>query len=311
MLYSSSPVLTTLLGVSAPLVMGFGAWWARQLKARLQRARELEAQSISEAGEVLQHIRTVRIYATEPEELKMHQFRLREISSEYVTLHQYLVAFQAASGVALTGISAGSLFLGQLWMGNQALNAKELSAYLMGALRLQGAVATLSLLTSESLRVLPQCGGRILETINHVPRIPLQGGKRLASNGKGVGVEWYNVDFSYRPGEPVLQYLNLKIEPGESVAFVGKSGAGKTTLASILLRLYDVDSGAVLFDNIPVTELDARQLRRDVVGFVEQRPTLRPGTVRDNILYGSSPNGDVEAAARLAFAHDFISALPQ
>lgn len=264
---------------------------------------------------MLQHLRTIRINATEPEELEHHRKRLAAISAEYAVLHKYLSMFHASAGVALVGITGLSLGVGSWWMGGtESLGGPaQLTAYLYGALRVQGAVSTLSLLTSESLRVLPACGERVLSGVNHVPRIPLTGGRQLGSV-VGVGVEWHNVTFGYRPDQPVLRNVTLRVNPGEAVAFVGKSGAGKSTLLALLLRLYEPDAGAVLFGGVPLSSLDARQLRRRVLGVVEQRPTVRPGTVRDNILYGTDAGQvseeQLHEAARMAFAHDFIMELP-
>jgi ABC-type multidrug transport system fused ATPase/permease subunit len=213
MLYSTSPLLTTVLGLTAPIVLGGGAWLARQLRARLQRVRELEAQSVSDAADVLQHIRTVRIYATEPEEQARHDGKLAHVSSEYMWLQRYLVAFHAASGMALTGLSAAGLFLGYWWSGGQqVLDAKSLTAYLMGALRVQGAVASLSLLVSETWRVIPQCGERIFGTLQHIPRIPIGAGGRHIAQRASVDIEWRDVDFAYVPATPVLRKLTLSVK---------------------------------------------------------------------------------------------------
>jgi ABC-type multidrug transport system fused ATPase/permease subunit len=126
-----------------------------------------------------------------------------------------------------------------------------------------------------------------------------------------------NVSFSYRGDVRVLHDIDLEIEAGQTVALVGPTGAGKTSIANLVARLYDVTEGAVLIDGIDVRDVTQRSLRRQM-GLVPQDPFLFEGTIADNICFGRppAPGGPAaveaaEAAARLANAHDFISALPE
>ncbi len=121
-----------------------------------------------------------------------------------------------------------------------------------------------------------------------------------------------NVDFSYDEGTPVLLDFNVQITPGETVALVGPSGAGKTTVGNLVPRLYDVDSGAVLVDGHDVRDLTQASLR-SFMGFVPQETLLFGGTARENIAFGrpDATNDEIVAAAQAANAHDFIEALPE
>ena len=126
-------------------------------------------------------------------------------------------------------------------------------------------------------------------------------------------VEFRGVDFAY-PGhadEPVLAGLDLVIEPGESVALVGATGSGKTTLATLLPRFYDVDRGSVRLDGVDVTELDPRALRR-AVSIVFEETFLFQSTIWENIAFAdpAASEADVRRAAALAGADEFIEALP-
>jgi ABC-type multidrug transport system fused ATPase/permease subunit len=123
-------------------------------------------------------------------------------------------------------------------------------------------------------------------------------------------VEFDDVRFSYKPGEPVLRGISFRLEPGETVAVVGHTGAGKSTLANLLLRFYDVDSGAVRLDGVDVRRWDPAALR-SAVGLVLQDVFLFSGTIADNIRLGAAQLDDaaVEAAARQVHALDFIRRL--
>jgi ATP-binding cassette subfamily B protein len=119
------------------------------------------------------------------------------------------------------------------------------------------------------------------------------------------------VRFAYPgTGREILHGIDLEVVPGETVALVGETGAGKSTLVKLVARFYDADSGQVLVDGVPVTDLDLRAYRRRL-GYVPQEAFLFSGTVRDNIAYGrpDASDAEVERAARAVGAHDFIAGL--
>ena len=126
------------------------------------------------------------------------------------------------------------------------------------------------------------------------------------------GVRFEDVTFSYEPGKPVLQHANIDVHSGQQIAIVGPTGAGKTTIISLLTRFYEVDSGRILIDGKPIDSITRRSLRRNV-GMVLQDTYLFSETVRDNIRYSrpDATDDEVEQAARLANAHGFIRHMPQ
>lgn len=125
-------------------------------------------------------------------------------------------------------------------------------------------------------------------------------------------ITFEDVSFAYDPGRPVLRDVSFEAEPGQTVALVGPTGAGKTTIASLIPRFYDVTGGSVKIDGRDVRQFARKSLRANI-GMVLQEPFLFSGTIADNIGYGNldATREEVEAAARTASAHDFIAALPE
>ena len=121
-----------------------------------------------------------------------------------------------------------------------------------------------------------------------------------------------DVDFSYVDGKPVLHDITLYAEPGQKVAFVGATGAGKTTITNLINRFYYIADGKIRYDGININKIKKSELRRSL-GVVLQDVNLFTGTVMDNIRYGRLDASDEEciAAAKLANAHEFISRLPE
>lgn len=125
-------------------------------------------------------------------------------------------------------------------------------------------------------------------------------------------VRFHDVTFSYEPGHVILDHISLYAKPGQKIAFVGSTGAGKTTITNLINRFYEVDSGAITYDGIDIRTIQKRALRRSL-GMVLQDTHLFTGTIADNIAYGagSLTREQVEAAAKLANADSFIQRLPQ
>ena len=132
----------------------------------------------------------------------------------------------------------------------------------------------------------------------------------LPSAGGRVCVE--NVTFSYKEGSPVLSHVSLAVEPGQMIAFVGPSGAGKSTIANLIPRFYEVDSGAILVDGHDIRDVTLESLRAQI-GIVPQETVLFSASVRENIRYGrlDATDEEIEAAARDANAHEFIMEFPE
>ena len=149
---------------------------------------------------------------------------------------------------------------------------------------------------------------RVFEIIDAKPEP--DNGTTTLDEGQACSVRFEHITFSYIPGVKVLDDFSLEIEPGQRVALVGKTGVGKTTLISLLMRFYEPDSGRILIDGVDIREIPKAQLRRTVTT-VLQSTALLDGTIRDNIAYGrfSADEKDLESAARSTFADEFIGKL--
>jgi ATP-binding cassette subfamily B protein len=153
-------------------------------------------------------------------------------------------------------------------------------------------------------------GERVFALMDTDERIPDSGRLDASENCKGK-IEFKHVSFSYNPQEPVLKNLSFTVEPGEMVAIVGYTGAGKTTITNVLSRLWDIQDGEILLDDIPITEYKLSSLRNVIVP-VLQEVFLFSGTIADNIRLGLPlSDEEVERAAKAVYAHEFISRLPQ
>nr|WP_083542495.1 ABC transporter ATP-binding protein [Kribbia dieselivorans] len=132
------------------------------------------------------------------------------------------------------------------------------------------------------------------------------------ADGHGHGrVEFEDVSFSYDPQRPLIEHLNLTVEPGQTVAIVGPTGAGKTTLVNLIMRFYELDGGRITFDGVDIATMPRQQLRGEI-GMVLQDTWLFSGTIRENIAYGrpGATDEEVLAAAKAAYVDRFVHALP-
>ncbi|MBA3402648.1 MAG: ABC transporter ATP-binding protein [Actinobacteria bacterium] len=149
-------------------------------------------------------------------------------------------------------------------------------------------------------------GERIFEVLDEPEEISDRDGAEPLPPGPG-NIRFERVDFGYEPGRLVLEDVDLEIAAGRTLALIGRTGSGKTTLAALVPRFYEVTEGRVLVDGMDVRDVQRRSLRREI-GVISQDPFLFSASVRDNIAFGlpDAPHEAVEAAARAAQAHDFI-----
>jgi ATP-binding cassette subfamily B protein/subfamily B ATP-binding cassette protein MsbA len=303
------PVLALVAFAVTPLLAVTTFVARRQLKrvSRLARTREGEIASLT--AESFAAIREVKAFGSEPYEHK----RLRGKSEERLRAGYDVsrIESQFARVIQLIGAlgMASVLFVGVFRVARGALTPGEL--VLMFAYTKK---------TQRPLRDIARQAGRISRSMARAERITeilaiddMLKERTGAHDGPPArgGLEFDSVSFSYKAGRPALEHVSLRIEAGTKVALLGRSGAGKSTIAALIARFYDPTLGRVLLDGRDLRDCSLAWLRRQV-GLVLQDTVLFSGTVAENIAYGIDARQDeIEAAAKAAGAHGFISQLPE
>ena len=312
---TDSRLTATTLAV-VPLVVGAAVVFGRALRKASTGVQDRIAEATGTADEAFSQIRTVQSYTAEAEEVRRYGAHLSEVIAAALRRARIRGTF---FGI-LTFCGFGGV-VAVLWQGGRQVLAGNLTAgalvsFLLYALYVAGAVGSLASLfgayqeaVGAARRVFD-----LLETVSTVkdPVRPLKLPRPLRGE---IVVD--DVRFNYNPALPeVLQGVSLRIGAGEVVALVGPSGAGKTTVASLLPRFWDVSSGRITFDGVDIRDISLAELR-GAIGIVPQEPTLFSGTIRENIAYAAlgadvSPPSEesIWAAAKAAHAVEFIERLP-
>ena len=265
------------------------------------------AEASGRASEAITSIQTVQAYTREP--LERHLFgeaieRTFNVQAKRIGVQSLLTAVLFAIGMA--GIA------GILWYGARQVLLGTMSGGDIGAFTVYAimSVSSLSSLTETWTNLLRAAGAseRLVDILDETPRIV--GEDAPTSSGQ---IEFDDVSFSYptREDAPALKNVTFSVDAGETVALVGPSGAGKTTVFQLLLRFYDAQSGTIRVGDKNVKRLEPVKLREQI-SVVQQGAPLFSGSAFDNIAYGrdGASREEVIAAAKAAYAHDFIEALP-
>ena len=271
------------------------------------------AASSGTASEALLSVQTVQAYT--------HEARTRAAFAE-VTEKSYASALtRIGTRAQLTVIVIFLVFagiVGVLWVGARdvregAMTAGELVQFVIYAVMVAGAVGSLSEIWGELQRA-AGATERLVELLHAEDPVQDPASPRNLPRPVQGEIAFENVRFSYpaRPGASALNGVSLQVRPGETVALVGPSGAGKTTILQLLQRFYDPQQGRVTLDGIDLRDM-ARGDFRQAIALVPQEPVIFAASARDNIRFGrpDATDTEVEAAAHAAAAHDFIAALPE
>ncbi|MEM9909016.1 MAG: ABC transporter ATP-binding protein, partial [Cyanobacteria bacterium P01_D01_bin.44] len=309
MFYLNWP-LTLAAFVLAPLM----AWLIGQFGNRmLDLSRRSQSQMSNLASlmtEVLGNIRVVKAFAAQ--DYEVHRFgkeaehnRDAKFRTEHLTAIQYpVVGFLEAVSIILLFLLGGW----QIAVGN--LQPQEFVSFLVAVALL---IHPIDLVTQHynAFKQTEASVERVFEIFAEAPSL-VERGDAIAMPHVTGKVEYRDIHFAYALDKSVFHHLSLLVQPGEVIALVGPSGAGKTTLVNLLPRFYDPQKGQVLIDGIDVRDVTITSLRHQI-GIVPQETTLFSGTIAQNIAYGQTDldYDAIEKAARIANAHDFIKQFSQ
>ncbi|HLY17652.1 MAG TPA: ABC transporter ATP-binding protein [Bryobacteraceae bacterium] len=301
----------TLIALSiAPVLFAMVYSYTRRIKKAAREVRKKEGEIVSVIQEVLSSIRVVKAYAREDYE----QSRLEEQSLESVeiALHARSLKARLAPLVAIL-VAVGTSMV--LWFGARmaldgSLSAGALIVFIMYLNKMYKPMQELSKMTDawSKAEVGYERIREVLDTDGEVRDLP---GARDAPRLRGR-IEFERVSFGYQRDSPVLREVSLRIEPGQVAALVGPTGAGKTTIISLIPRFYDPTSGVVRVDGTDVRRFRMQSLRQQM-SFVLQETLLFHAPVWNNIAYGKpgASRSEILRAAELANAHEFIVKMPQ
>jgi ATP-binding cassette subfamily B protein len=306
----TSIILGLLVLVVVPIVL-FG----RRVRKLSRDSQDRIADASALAGEILNAMPTVQAFTGERREAQRFG---SSVEQAFQTAMRRIRARSILTMLAIVLVFGAIVFV--LWLGAHAVLAGsmtggDLGQFILYASIVSGAVGALSEVMGEAQRA-AGAAERLLELLALRSSItsPLHPKPLPPRHAGGASLQLQDVGFSYpsRPDHAALSHLNLAIKPGETVAVVGPSGAGKTTLFQLLLRFYDPQSGAILLDGADIRDLDL-QVLRNAIGIVPQDTVIFSNDAMENIRYGRPDASDSEviAAAKMAAAHEFIERLPQ
>ncbi|WP_170504613.1 ABC transporter transmembrane domain-containing protein [Ruegeria arenilitoris] len=309
----TSAKLTGLVLLLIPVVVVPILVLGRRLRVISRENQDWIAASSGNAGEALSAVQTVQAFTHEQASRKQfadmtetsYAVSLRRIQTRAVLT--VIVIFLVFSGI-----------VGVLWMGandvrNGVMTEGVLIQFVIYSIIMAGSVAALSEIWSELQRA-AGATERLVELLNAQDTVTDPSNPKTLPLPVRGEIRFDDVTFRYpsRPDVVTLEHLSLQVNPGETVAFVGPSGAGKTTVIQMIQRFYDPVSGQVSLDGVDLRDIDRAEFRRHMA-LVPQDPIIFASSARENIRFGrlDATDAEVEAAARAAAAHDFISALPE
>ena len=293
-----------------PLLIALAYRYSHISHPLLRDVQQKMADVATVAEENIVGVHVVKAFAQEPQEQEKFARRSEAVFDQslranrqrafYVPLISFIPLLAQAAILLVGGrmVVHGQLSLGDFFIFNLLLGLLIFPLRSLGMWIGQAQRATAS-------------GERIFEVIDEPEEISDAPGAVVMPPGRGH-LRLESVGFSYGVGRPVLENIDLEVEPGQTIALIGHTGSGKTTLTSLVPRFYDVTSGRVLIDGVDVRDVTLASLRPEI-GVISQDPFLFSATVRENIAFGKgdATDAEVEEAARLAQADEFVERLPE
>ncbi len=300
------------LGLMAVLMLPLFAI-GRKVKKLSRESQDKIADASALAGEILNAIPTVQAYTQEQHETKRFADRAE---ASFVTAIRRTRVRSVMTALTITAVMGAIIFV--LWIGANQVHAGsmtggQLASFVLYAVLVAGSVGTMAEVWGDVMRA-AGATERLLELLHAQPAIADAAAPQALPQPRQAAIRFEQVTFRYpaRPQTAALDNITLDIEPGENVALVGPSGAGKTTLFQLLLRFYDVTDGCILLNGQDIRQLSLHDLRGKIA-IVPQDPVIFSANALENIRYGrpAASDDEVMAAAKAALVEEFINRLPE
>ena len=303
--------LALIVLVTVPIILLPMAIYGRRLRSLSRKSQDTVADIGTYAGEIVQNIKVVQSFTREPEEAIAFSSEVEKaFTAAKRRIMQSSLLIAAAMILVFTGLGA-MIWFGAKDVTNGDISAGELASFVFYAIMVARSVAVISEIYGQLQRA-AGATERLLELLSEQSQIQPPT-KPIDIPIGPLSLNFNNVSFSYpsRPLEKALEDVSFKVSEGETVAIVGLSGSGKTTIFELLQRFYDPSNGTIEVGNVNLMSLDPTNLRINI-GVVPQQPTLFSADVSHNISYGDPMANDkeIKRAAKEAFALDFIEKLP-
>ncbi len=302
--------ITAVVVVITPVSLVVAAFIAKRTYDMFRLQSQVRGEQTGFVEEMVEGQKVVQAFGRQEETL--HRFeelneRLRKCSLRAIFFSSITnPSTRFVNSLVYTGVGV----VGALSVVSGNLSVGQLSCFLSYANQYTKPFNEISGVVTELQNALA-CAGRVFELIEEPAQLPDGPDAQVLEGARGQ-VDIDHVDFSYRPGQRLIEDFTLQVQPGQRVALVGPTGCGKTTVINLLLRFYEVQGGSIQVDGTDTRQITRKSLRRSF-GMVLQDTWLKEGTVRENIAYGR-PDATLEEvvqAAKAAHAHSFIQRLPQ
>lgn len=308
LLIYTSPQLTVFMLAILPVVIILIWFFGKYIRKLSRLAQNKTAESNTIVEETLQGIRSVKSYTNEFFEINRYSDKINEVAKAGMRAGIYRGLFSSTLIIGLFGTLVAVIWRGALLLANGQMETGELFSFVIYSGYIGGTMGGMAAVISRIQRFIGATDDlfEIFESKEENIKSPEAKVPAVQLSGK---ISFDQLTFSYpsRPEAPVLKNINFSIQPGQLVALVGKSGAGKSTIASLLLNLYEPSKGNIFFDDYDIKKLNLTDLRSQIA-LVPQEIFLFGGTIRENIVYGKPGASDAEVikAAQSANAMEFI-----